>query len=303
MKSGKVVITALTAIMVLIAAALPAEAQRRITPVQPKPGTLPTVKVEEPPLTDQSTLAERRDAQGNIVLVDTVTGTEWVDTTLVNRKAGMLYPRLESVSVGVDIWDPVMRAIGQNYGLIGFWGEVSFHNRYKPIFEFGLGQCDDTPDAGNFTFHVPISPYFKAGINYNIFYNNSPDYQFYVGMRYGFSPYRWSVTSASIRDDYWQESASTSILSQSATAGYFEFLVGVKVKIWRWLSMGWTARYHSIIHESKSVYGEPMYIPGYGKRGNNFTGSFSIIYTLPLNKKRSAGVNTPNDGTTDGNRP
>ena len=38
--------------------------------------------------------------------------------------------------------------------------------------------------------------------------------------------------------------------------------------------------------------GKPMYIPGFGKRGNALTGSFSIIYTIPLNKKGSAKVNT-----------
>ena len=163
MKTGKAF--SIIALLLLVTTAVPAYGQRRITPVQPKPGTIPTVKVEEPAFTGQSNLAERRDAQGNIVLVDTVTGTEWVDTTLVNRKAQMLYPLLESVSIGVDIWDPAMRIFGQHYGLIGFWGELSLHNRYKPVFELGFGQCDDTPDDRNFTFRVPVSPYFKSGLS------------------------------------------------------------------------------------------------------------------------------------------
>ena len=121
------------------------------------------------------------------------------------------------------------------------------------MFELGFGQCDDTPDDRNFTFRVPVSPYFKIGLNYNIFYNNSPDYQFNVGVR--------------------------------------------------WLSMGWTARYHALLHEGKSAFGEPMYIPGYGKRSSHFTGSFSIIYTLPLNKKRPGGVNTSEGGADTGGRP
>lgn len=302
MKTGKA-FSLIALLVLLLTTAVPAYGQRRITPVQPKPGTIPTVKVEEPAFTGQSNLAERRDAQGNIVLVDTVTGTEWVDTTLVNRKAKMLYPLLESVSIGVDIWDPAMRIFGQHYGLIGFWGELSLHNRYKPVFELGFGQCDDTPDDRNFTFHVPVSPYFKIGLNYNIFYNNSPDYQFNVGLRYGFTPFKWSVTAGTISDGYWQENTAASIPSQSATAGYFEFTAGVKVKIWRWLSMGWTARYHALLHEGKSAFGEPMYIPGYGKRSSHFTGSFSIIYTLPLNKKRPGGVNTSEGGADTGTRP
>ena len=150
---------------------------------------------------------------------------------------------------------------------------------------------------------MPVSPYFKIGLNYNIFYNNSPDYQFNVGVRYGFTPFKWSVTAGTISDGYWQENTAASIPSQSATAGYFEFTAGVKVKIWRWLSMGWTARYHALLHEGKSAFGEPMYIPGYGKRSSHFTGSFSIIYTLPLNKKRPGGVNTSEGGADTGGRP
>lgn len=117
MNPAKRIIISLTALVAMASAWNAADAQRRITPVQPRPGTLPTVKVEEPPLTDRSNLAERRDAQGNIVLVDTVSGVEWVDTTLVNRKPGMLYPKFESLSVGVDIWDPAMRVMGKNMAL------------------------------------------------------------------------------------------------------------------------------------------------------------------------------------------
>lgn len=282
----------LTALLLLmLVCALAADAQRRVTPVAPRPGTLGN---EQPKrvVDPRRNVVEQRDAQGKIVLVDTVTGLEWVDTTAVAQVKKMQYPLLHSVAVGVNVWDPFMRILGQHYGLFDVWGELSLHNRYKPIVEIGLGTANDTPDGMNYTYKSKLAPFFKIGLNYNIFYNSNPDYQFNVGVRYGFSAFSFEVTDVTVDEGYWDDPSHFSIPSQSTTAGYFEFVAGVKVKIVGPLSLGWNLRYHSIIHEGKAPMGKPMYIPGFGKRGNALTGSFSIIYTIPLNKKGSAKVNT-----------
>ena len=276
-------ILAATALLTLCALLLsgPAMAQRKITPVIPKPATeAPKAPRAYDP---KANLAERQDAQGNIVLVDTITGEEWVDSTAF-RVPGNIYPLLESVTVGVDLWDPAMRLLGTDYGLIGFWGEVSLHNRYKPVFEFGLGQANITPDGMNYTYKSPMAPFFKIGVNYNMFYNNNPKYQLLVGLRYGFSPFKYEITDATLSQDYWGDDVNFSVPQQSSTAGYFEFCAGVRVGIWNNLALGWMVKYHSILHESKPAYGKPMYIPGFGKRGTCFTASFSISYTLTLGK-------------------
>ncbi len=279
----------------VIAAVTDTAAQRRITPVEPAKGVTGAPKNEpDKKEFERSNLAERKDATGNIVLVDTVSGTEWVDTTAtVSTK--MIYPLWESVSVGLNIWDPAMRILGQEYGGADIWAELSLHNRYKPIVEFGLSSADITPDGMNYTFRSKLAPYFKLGFNYNIFYNNSPDYQFTAGVRYGFTSFAYRVTDVSVGGGYWDDSTSFNIPRQSCTAGYFELVAGVKVMIVKHLSLGWNVKYHSILHESKAPYGKPMYVPGYGKRGNPFTASFSIIYTFTLNKPDTSPVNTGND--------
>lgn len=265
--------------------------QRKITPVQPKSVTSATQKPKED-AEIPSGLAEMKDAQGNIVLVDTITGKEWIDTTNVNKGKGMIYPLFESVTMGVNIWDPVMRLLGQHYGGADVWAELSLHNRYKPVLELGFGSCNDTPDGMNYTFKTKLAPYFRIGMNYNMFYNNNPRYQLIVGVRYGFTPFSYEVTDISVPPGYWGEPSTISIPSRSTTAGFFELVAGVRVMIAKQISLGWTAKYHTILHEGTHRYGEPMYIPGFGKRGTTFTGSFSISYTLPLNKPKPEAVNT-----------
>lgn len=270
-----------------LALVAPCLAQRKITPVKSRPatGTVPTSgqKADK----EKANLAEMLDAQGNVIFVDTITGQEWVDTTAVETSKKMIYPLMESVTIGVNVWDPVMRLLGSDYGGFDMWAELSLHNRYKPIVEFGLGSSDITPDGQNYTFYTPLSPYFKIGLNYNFLFNSNPRYQLYAGIRYGFTPFKYQVDDVTMAPGYWDDPVSFNIPSQSATAGYFEFMAGVRVDIWKNISLGWSVKYHSILHESKSKYGEPMYIPGYGKRGASFAGSFSISYTLPFGGKET----------------
>lgn len=278
-------------VLLILSTVVPLSAQRRVTPVDPGTGTTGTA-VKPAEVNSRANVVEQHDASGNVVFVDTVTGKEWVDSTAIAPSKKMIYPLLQSVSVGVDIWDPVMRILGQHYGLIGFWGELSLHNRYKAIVEVGLGSCDDTPDGSNFTYKSKMAPFFKIGAGYNIFYNSNPDYQFNIGLRYGFSAFSYEVTNVTVDEGYWNDPSHFNIPSQSTSAGYFEFVAGVKVKIAGPISLGWNVKYHTILHEGKAPLGEPMYIPGYGKRGGSITGSFSVIYTLGLNKKKAPAVNS-----------
>lgn len=262
------------------------DAQRRVTPVTPRqPGTAtPAPELTKTPI-DPSRLVTTTDARGNTITVDTVTGREYVDSTMLPTPPKMIYPLLHQVIAGVNIWDGFMRCVGQKYGIGDVWGEVSLHNRYFPYIAVGLGTINDTPINKNYTYRSPMAPYFKLGATYNFFYNSSPDYRLQAGLRYGFSAYRWEVNNVTVDEGYWDNPTGYSIPSQSATAGYLEIVFALKVKIFGNFSAGWSLIYHSVIHESSSPYGNPMYIPGYGKRNGSFTGNFSLIYTLPLNNK------------------
>lgn len=291
-RTSILIIMAVAAIVVM----MPVTAQRRrMTPVD-NPSTV-TQSVNETKNDTARINAARRarsvhyhDDEGNVVYLDTVTGEEWRDSTAVMALPKMKYPLIFEGAVGINIWDPVMRAFGQHYGLADAWVELSLHNRYKPIFEFGLGQAKYTPSDGNYTYKSPTSVYFRLGANYNFLYNSSPDYQFFSGLRYGFSPFSYSVTNITVDSPYWDETVGFDIPSRNATAGWLEVVFGLKVKLWGPISAGWTIKYSSLLHCSTSANGKPWYIPGFGTRGTSLGGSFSISYTLPLNKAKTPEV-------------
>lgn len=276
--------------VLMLGALIPLSAQRRVTPVTPRdPGTAPQLPALKQAV-DSSRLVTTIDAQGNTVTVDTVTGLEYVDSTLLKAPPKMEYPLIHEVIAGVNLWDPIMRALGQKYGLGDVWAELSMHNRYFPFLAIGVGSINDTPVDKNFTFKTPVAPYFKLGASYNFLYNSNPDYRLQMGLRYGFSTYKWSALDVTVDEGYWDTPTGYSLKDISNTAGYLEVTFGIKVKIAGNFSAGWTLVYHSVMHESKSPYGKPMYIPGYGKRNGAFTGNFSIMYTIPINKKTSTEV-------------
>lgn len=276
--------------LVVMSTGMTLTAQRRVTPVTTVPST-GTPKKEKPTEMDRTHVVEQTDMNGNTILVDTVTGKEFVDTTLVQVKPN-LYPLLYKATAGVNIFDPLARILGQQYGGVDIWGEVNLHNRFLPRFVLGFGQGDISPDGKNYTFKVPVAPYFKIGAGYNVFYNSNPDYQFVVGLMYGFSPFKFEVADVTVDEGYWNDPSHFTIPSRSYSAGWWEITFGIKVKAFGPWSVGWEVKYHSVLHESKAPEGKPMYIPGFGKRSAALTAGFSVMYTIPIGEKKDDEAKT-----------
>ena len=262
--------------------------QRRVTPVNNPATTTQAINQNKAAgdSIDRSKLLQFRDEKGNIVLVDTVTGKEIIDSAAMPVVPPMIYPLVFETSVGLNLWDPLMRAFGQSYGLAGISVDFNMHNRYIPVLELGVGSAESTPANNNYTYHSSVSPYFKIGMDYNFLYNSNPDYRIFVGVRYGFTPFKWTLKNVTSYNNYWGEPNEIPFPDVNATAGYFEFLLGLRVNIVKNISMGWTVRYHSILHESPTAHGKAWYIPGYGSSTSPLSASLSVFYTIPLDKNR-----------------
>ncbi len=282
-------------IIAIAVGALSSVAQRRVTPVNNAATTTQSINTNrnEADTLDYSKMVRYKDDKGNVVLVDTITGREVIDSTNIPKVPPMIYPLIYETTVGVNLWDPLMRLFGQEYGTIGFSAELNMHNRYIGVFEAGLGQAETTPADNNYTYHSAMAPYFKIGLNYNFFYNSNPAYQLFAGVRYGFSPFSWTLRDVRSVGDYWGEPSQMDFPTVNTTAGYLEFLIGLRVRIWKNISVGWTARFHSVIHRSATEYGKAWYVPGYGTSGSPLSASLSVFYTIPLHGRSDKAVVIP----------
>lgn len=199
--------------------------------------------------------------------------------TVQNASPKSPWPLFNGVTVGVNFFDAVMLIAGQSYASFDASAAVSLHNWFFPTVEAGIGYCKNSEEGSEMVYRTKISPYVKAGIDYNFLYKSSPDYMAGLGIRFGWSHPQYEITGASVSSDYWGEKENFSIRNQSVNAWFGEALATVKVKLWKALSMGWSIRYRFKVKIPDAPDSTPWYIPGYGG-GSPLTATFSLMYTF-----------------------
>lgn len=209
-----------------------------------------------------------------------------IDTT----KKHIVYPKLNGVMIGVNLWDPLMKVFGQSYGGIGVSAELSMWNRLFPYVELGFGSADNTPEDMNFTYKGKNSLYGKIGAKYNFLYKKTSDYQALLGLNLGYSNFSYDIENVTINSDYWGQPVTTSINDMKSHATWADLSFSIRVKLLGNVSMGWSLIYHFILSEKKNPEATVWYIPGFGTKDSKITGALSVFYTLPMKSKNSKDV-------------
>ena len=257
-------------IIFLTVGALCALAQKKITPVDNDPN-----KPAQPTL-------HYYDQHGN-PLDEPVLFMAELDT-VVSVRPRPVYPLLYSASVGFNFFDGLMSLFGQSHSSYDLQASLSLHNWFEPLIELGLGFADNKPVDKNFHYQGKPSFYGKLGMNYNFMYKSNPDYQVYLGLRFGFSSFKYDINDVTINSNYWGQSNHFSITDQRASVFYGQAVAGIKVKIWKWFSLGWNIRYGFKMKQSLPQNSRPWFVPGYGTGA--LSAGFSLIYTLPIHTQK-----------------
>lgn len=197
------------------------------------------------------------------------------------KKAGPAspWPVFNGVSVGFNFFDAVMLIAKQSYASFDFNAAVSIRNWIFPTIEAGLGYSNTREEGSTLLYRTHLSPYIKAGLDYNFLYKGNPDYMAGLGVRCGWAKPSYEITGATTNSSYWGQTGEFNIYNQSVNAWFGEALATVKVKIWKRISMGWSIRYRFKMKIPNASNSTPWFIPGYG--GNSaLTATFSIMYTF-----------------------
>lgn len=257
-------------IISILGVSINANAQKKVTPVDNDPK-----KPEQPRLHYYDKHGER--------LEQPVLFLSELDTVQAAKPAPV-YPLLYSASVGFNFFDGVMSLFGQKHSSYDIQASVSLHNWIEPVIELGIGFADNHPEDSNFRYKGKPSFYGKIGANYNFLYKSNPDYQVYLGLRFGYSNFKYEIADVTINSDYWGQTNNFTITDQKAYSLYGQAVAGIKVKIWKQISMGWSFRYGFKMKSTEGSNSTPWFIPGYGTGALNAT--FSLIYTIPINTKK-----------------
>lgn len=188
------------------------------------------------------------------------------------------------ISVSTDI-------LGYAYTLLEDYmsGEVAIEanlgNKYYPVFEMGYGTCDFTDETFGISYKSG-APYYRIGLNYN-FSNKIGEaprnsYIYALG-RFAFTRAKYDVCTPPIHDPVWGGEVSLDLTDVNGYYSWAEFGIGVNVKIWKNLRMGWSIRYKARLNQVTGNNSRMWYVPGFGNsRHTTFGGTYSIIYDIPF---------------------
>ena len=196
-------------------------------------------------------------------------------------KASPLY---QGTLIGIDAAGLASKALGSDITSAEAVVTVNLKNRFFPVAELGYGSIDTTDDETDIHYKAS-APYFRLGADYNVFYKKPylPGY-FTVGLRYGFTSFKYDVASPPLTDPNW---GGTSIpldyQGVKTNVGWAEIVAGIKAEVFKKFYMGFSVRYKMRLNMTKHENSEPYYIPGFGRGEKSCFGvTYNLVYQLPF---------------------
>ena len=194
-------------------------------------------------------------------------------------------PILAGGGVSVDFVGLFMKLTNSKYANMEVAGRLNFKEKFFPLCEVGLGQCDKEGGDNDNTFSTS-SPYFRVGMDYNINKKLNGN-RFFCGLRYAFSSFQYDVCNPDFNDPVWKVSSPLILNGQDGKMQWLEIVVGVETKLWSIVRLGWNIRYKSRLHQSNIKMGEPWYVPGFGKNGSSgWGGTVNLLFDVGKTAKK-----------------
>ena len=190
------------------------------------------------------------------------------------------------LSIHADIGSPIISLLGRNARTYEVQLDVNLYRRIFPIFEIGYATAEKEL-ISKINYNTK-APFFRVGVNYGLLKpfkddetsRNVKSYPF-VGVRYAFSPMWYNLENIIIGDEYWGTSEVIDFKNKFAYSGWVEIVGGVRVDLFKGLTLGWSVRLKTLLHTSAPNKSHVWYVPGYGKSsGMGFMFNYTIGYTF-----------------------
>ena len=191
-------------------------------------------------------------------------------------------PLLGGIAVSADIVGFAMKVMGAKFANMEVGARINLLDKYFPVAEFGIGDSHrEGAETGN-TFST-TSPYMRFGIDYNLNKKHNGNRLFGI-FRYGFSSFKYDIGNDAFTDPAYGTATPLMLDGQKATAQWLEFGVGIETKLWSFVRLGWSLRYKFRLAQSHPDEGEPYFIPGFGKQGDNgWGGTVNLVLDVGKN--------------------
>ena len=195
-------------------------------------------------------------------------------------------PFFGGFAVSADFVGFSMKAFDSKFANMEVAGRLNLLEKYFPIVELGIGDCDKTGNENNNRFSV-TSPYFRVGMDYN-FNKKLNGNRMFGGLRFGYSKYEYDFSAPDYADAVYDVSTPLSLSNLDGRNQWLELVVGMETKLWSIIRIGWNVRYKFRLSQHVSQYGEPWFVPGFGKNdGTAFGGTVNLAFDIGKSARKN----------------
>ena len=182
------------------------------------------------------------------------------------------------IRAGIEVTGPVIYLTDRNNFTAE--GYLAFDLNEKTAIFAGGGYSNYKYSQYNYDY-LNKGLFFKAGVDLNLLKPEISMGRYWagIGLRYGVSVYT-SETPTFWHKNYWG-TVTSSITSSTRIGHYLEISPGVRIEFLKNFSMGWSVSLKKLIYSGTGKDLRPIFFPGYGTGGNQF--STGISYFLVLN--------------------
>lgn len=184
------------------------------------------------------------------------------------------------IRFGIDVVSIVKSNTDKTFDGWELNADVDFYRYYFTV-DYGHWARDYMSSDG---YYSNDGNYWRVGIDANFLKKDPDRNMFFFGFRYGRSTFSERLT-VKTTDPVWGV-IDTYHTNSNVPAGWFELTTGLRVKIWRFIWLGYTARLKFALSTGNTPDMLPHDVPGYGRADKDSYWGFNyqILFRLPIRK-------------------
>lgn len=199
-----------------------------------------------------------------------------IDSTIHNKWAPT------GVRMGFDIAGPIYNYFEPKISNYEGSADIDFH-KFFAVIEVGKGAYNSGDAVSNYS---NSGFFFRAGADVNMVAKDPDLNVLYFGLRYATASFNEQLTGEQPSSGW--GTTQIDVEQQNSSANWVEMNMGMRVRIWHSIFMGYSLRFKLIKHNTFSEDKfETYFIPGYGLASNksNWGISYYMHYRIEWKKK------------------
>jgi hypothetical protein len=187
------------------------------------------------------------------------------------------------IRVGTDAISLFKTQFQDNFSGWEINADVDFH-RYYLALDYGSWARTFKSDLGNYSND---GTYWRVGVDVNFLLKDLDRNMFFLGARYGKANFSENLNVIAY-NDFTDAYENLEYSHSGINAHWFELTTGLRVKIWKMIWMGYTARFKFGLKHDNTENIIPSDVPGYGRTNKDSYWGFNyqIFIRIPVRKQQ-----------------